>query len=150
MSDANAPEPFLEQYLLFLLARASQVASGQFHAELARRGVPVLTWRVLAVLSDGPASVGDLSRAVVQKQTTLSKALDRYEAEGLIARTRTDRDRRKVTVSLLPRGRSLAAELIPLAQRHQEDLLARYTPEDRAALIRILRDFVDAAEREDR
>lgn len=137
---------FLDDYLLYLLARASAAASGQFHAELAARGVAVSTWRVLAVLSDGPATVGRLAEAVMLKQATLSKALDRMERDALVLRSREGRDRREVTISLADEGAALVADLIPLALSHQEDLLARYSPDQRAALMTVLHDFLKSAE----
>lgn len=138
---------FLDDYLLYLLARASAAASAQFHAELAARGVQVSTWRILAVLSDGPATVGRLADAVILKQATLSKALDRLERDALIIRERTGRDRRHVTISLAPKGADLVRDLIPRALAHQEELLDRYDPAERAALMTVLRDFLTMAER---
>lgn len=138
--------PFLDDYLLYLLARASSVASGQFHAELARQGIPVLTWRVLAALHDGPATVGTLAEATLTKQTTLSKALDRMERDGLVRRQRHATDRRQVRVESSGKGRLIAQRLIEKARTHQNDLLSGYAPEDRETLIRVLSGFLDRAE----
>ena len=45
---------FVDDYLLYLLARASHVVSAEFHATLRRAGVAVPVWRVLATLSGSP------------------------------------------------------------------------------------------------
>ena len=140
-------EPFLDDYLLYLLARASTAASGQFHADLARQGIPVLTWRVLAVLHDGPATVGRLAEATLTKQATVSKALDRMERDGLVKRTRKAADRRQVTVHSTSKGSTLAIGLIAHARAHQDSLLDGYSSDDRAALIRVLRGFLAQADR---
>lgn len=133
----------MDSYLLYLLAQASAVASGQFHAELATRGIPVLTWRVLAVLSDGPTTVGDLAEATLTKQATLSKALDRMERDGLVRRQRTARDRRTVMVENTGKGAITAIDLTARAKAHQEMLLENYPDEDRQTLLRVLRGFLD-------
>lgn len=146
--DQDGPGGFLDDYLLYLLARASAAASAQFHGELAARGIQVPTWRVLAVLSDGPTTVGRLAEAVMLKQATLSKALDRLERDHLVRRARTGRDRREVTISLAPEGEKLVRDLIPRARAHQEALLARYTSTERTALMTVLRDFLSMAEDE--
>jgi DNA-binding MarR family transcriptional regulator len=143
---ADPPRAFLDSYLLYLLARASAAASGQFHGELAALGVPVLTWRVLAVLSDGPASVGELARAVLEKQTTLSKALDRLERDGLVVRVKSRQDRRRVAVELRPKGRDLVDRLLPMARTHQADLLRSMPPDRQQALVAALREVLFLAE----
>lgn len=140
-------EKFLDDYLLYRLARASAAVSDQFHAELADRGVSVATWRIIAVLSDGATTVNTLADAVMLKQATLSKALDRLERDSLITRSRSADDRRQVDVKLTIAGRALAADLIPRAREHQETLLAPYTPEQRETLNQVLEDLMDLAER---
>lgn len=139
-------QKFLDDYLLYRLARASAAVSSQFHAELAERGVSVATWRIVAVLSDGPTTVNALAGAVMLKQATLSKALDRLERDSLIARARSRDDRRQVDVTLTIAGRALAADLIPRAKEHQDSLLASYTAEQRAVLNQVLQDLMELAE----
>lgn len=143
----NRPGSFLDTYLLYLLARASAVASGQFHAELAARGVPVLTWRILAVLHDGPATVGQLATATLTKQATLSKALDRLERDGLIRRTRDANDRRQVMVEQTGKGAVWSIDLIERAKRHQDKLLWPCSPEERDVLINALNGVLELAEK---
>ena len=41
---------FVDDYLLYLMARASHLISSEFHEQLRRRGVSVPVWRVLACL----------------------------------------------------------------------------------------------------
>jgi hypothetical protein len=83
-----APMPdqprFVEDYLLYLLARASHDASAGFHARLKARGVPVPVWRVVATLQ-GAAGGRDgrrAGRACLMQQPTMTKLLDRMEARA--------------------------------------------------------------------
>ncbi len=131
-----------EDYTLYLLARASELASAEFHAELAALGVPVGVWRVLAVLSGGEASVGRLAAACLAKQPTMTKLLDRMAADGLVARRRGGGDGRAVRVGLTEAGRAKAEALVPLAQAHEGRLLAEAPAEDAAALRRALKTFI--------
>ena len=116
---------FVDGYLLYLLARASHAASAGFHARLKARGVPVPTWRVVATLHGVPEgeTVGALAAACLMQQPTMTKVLDRLEAERLVTRRREGRVTR---VQLTPRGERLAAELVPLARAHEAELLARH------------------------
>jgi DNA-binding MarR family transcriptional regulator len=119
------PARFVENYLLYLLARASHAASADFHARLRTLGVPVPVWRVVATLHGAPRgeTVGTLAEACLMQQPTMTKLLDRMVAEGLVRRRREGRQTR---IELMPTGEELAARLIAEAQRHEAALLARH------------------------
>ncbi len=140
---AAAPQPgFVENYLLYLLARASAQASAQFHAVVKRRGVSVPEWRVLGALAGGPHTVGALAAMTLLKQPTLTKVLDRMARGALIARVEDRRDRRRVHVALTGRGRNLAAQLVPLAREHEARVLAFYSPREATLLKRTLKTLI--------
>ena len=115
---------FVDDYLLYLLARASTMASGEFHAHLRALRVPLPVWRVLAVLdgTDG-LTVGELAAACLFKQPTMTKALDRLEAKGLVVRESGKGDRRRVLVVATEKGRALVAGLIADAKAHEARVL---------------------------
>lgn len=146
---AAAPEPmpetkpgFVEDYLLYLLARASVQASAQFHAVVKARGISVLEWRVLGQLASGPATVSTLAERALSQQPTLTKVLDRMVKEALVGRLEDTADRRRTYVRLTDKGRALAAELVPLARQHEARVLAGYAPREAAALKRALKTLI--------
>jgi DNA-binding MarR family transcriptional regulator len=52
-------------------------------------GFEVSDWRVLSTLSDGkPISIGRLAQISVTKQPTVTRLLDRMEAQGYVKRIR--------------------------------------------------------------
>ena len=60
-------ERFVNDYLLYLLARASSEVSAQFHQRLKTHGLQVAEWRVLASLSDGDGmTIGELAARALQ------------------------------------------------------------------------------------
>ena len=69
-------KPFVEDYLLYLLGRASMQASAQFHSIAKARGLSVLEWRVLGQLSSGPETVSTLAVMALSKQPTLTKVVE--------------------------------------------------------------------------
>lgn len=140
--DSEARPDFVEDYLLYLLARASAEASAQFHAVVKARGVSVLEWRVLGQLAGGSTTVSLLAERALAKQPTITKVLDRMADEGLVARLEDAGDRRRVAVRLTERGHGLAAELIPLAREHEARVLAGYSPREAAALKRTLKTLI--------
>ena len=56
----------------------------------------------------------------------------------LIKRSREAANRRSVTVSLEPRGRALAAKLVPLANAHEGEAFSALSLAERKALVRML------------
>lgn len=116
---------FVEDYLAYLLARASHRVSAEFHAEVAACGLSVLEWRVLASLAGGRTrSVGELSDIVLAQQPTLTKVLGRMEQQGLVQRRCGTRDRRQTAVSLTVQGQRLAVPLLERARAHEARVLA--------------------------
>ncbi len=144
---AAAPHPtvrFVDDYLAYLLARASHLVSAEFHAQLTALGVAAPTWRVLSTLSDSNGlTVGELAKIVLLKQPTLSKALDRMIAEGLVSRSASSADRRRVRVSISPKGRAMVEGLIARAVEHEESVLSSYSAAERQTLKQMLKTLID-------
>lgn len=141
MPDETAP--FADDYLLYLLARASSLASAEFHAELASLGIPVPTWRILATLSGTPGrSVGTIAARALMKQPTVTKILDRLQEEGLVERRPAPGDRRSVLVEITEAGEDVVTYLIGRARVHEKDILSSHTPAETLILKRVLQQLV--------
>src|SRR5262245_27393593 len=113
----EAPRRFIDDYLSYLLARASHLVSRQFHAQLKPRGMAVPIWRVLSSLSDGDGlPVTELAKVTLFKQPTLTKVIYRMTKLGLVERRPSDRDRRKVLIFITTKGRAQITELLGRAK----------------------------------
>ena len=135
---------FIDDYLLYLLARASHQASEQFHAEVKRAGLKVPEWRVLASLADGDGlSVGDLARITLYQQPTLTKVLDRMVRQGWVERRADPADGRMVRVHSTAAGKTLCRGLLARARRHEASILGDYSPDAAAELKAQLRQLID-------
>jgi DNA-binding MarR family transcriptional regulator len=139
---SDASSDFVDDYLLYLLGRASSQASAQFHAIVKARGISVPEWRVIGQLAGGPCTVSELADRALTQQPTMTKVIDRMVAEGLVIRLEDTADRRRVSVRLTEKGQRLAAELIPLAREHEARVLAGYGPREAAALKRTLKTLI--------
>ncbi len=116
---------FLDDYLPYLLRRADQTLSEAFYAVLTESGVARSEWRVLAVLEDlGPLSVLDLTDAALSPQPTVTHAVRRLEARGLVTRTAGATDRRQRIVAVTEEGAALTRRLIRAARRLETAALA--------------------------
>ncbi len=139
---------FVDDYLLYLLARASSEASAEFHKEIKRRGLPILVWRVLASLyGSGGLTVGDLAEICLANQPTISKTLDKMERQGLVARTADSGDRRRVLVALTEHGQVTADELTTAARRHQQRLTEAIGIKETGILVEALKRVIARAKR---
>lgn len=141
-----APE-FVEDYLLYLLAAASDRASAQFHTKVRKRGLRVPEWRVLACLHDRDgAMITHLARIALMEQSRLTRIIIQMEERGLVLRQNDPKDGRRVRVFLTPKGRVLADELIPEARAHEAELLARLPGAKAASFKPMLRALLDSLE----
>jgi len=132
---ALSSDSFARNYLAYLLARASFIVSGEFHAKLKSWKLSVPEWRVLACLMDVEGlSVGELAAMALMKQPRLTKVLDRMEDEGLVERRGTAEDRRRTPIHLTPKGRALVKPVLRAAKTHEAELLQRFSDDERAII----------------
>lgn len=144
----SADKGFLADYLQFLLATASGIASHGFHIQAAEAGVPVAEWRVLACLSDKDGqTVTELARLAQMEQSRLTRVVERMDKRGLVLRERSVADRRNVFVHLTPEGRTLASTLVAQAKRHEAEFIAAtLTPQEGAQLKALLTSIIERAD----
>ncbi len=131
MKEAKPPGtealPFVDSYLPALLAQASRLISGEFHAVVQASGFSVTEWRILATLTGSEGmSIGGLALVSVSKQPTVTRLLDRMEAKGYVERFAHDTDRRVTMVRITPEGHTIVADLIHKAKEHERKVLAPF------------------------
>ncbi|WP_158964979.1 MarR family winged helix-turn-helix transcriptional regulator [Chachezhania sediminis] len=122
----DAGTPFLDDYLLFLLASVSQAASEEFHAMVRARGLRVPEWRVLACLYDRDGQmVTRVAQLSMIEQSRLTRIVDQMQDRGLVERRSDMADRRRVRLFLTAQGAALATEMVGLAKAHEAAFLDR-------------------------
>ncbi len=103
---------FLRSYLPYLLRQADQTLSAPFYAVLNKHDVARSEWRVLAVLRElGELSVVELAAAALSPQPTVTHAVSRLEARGLVTRIQGTEDKRQRFVSITATGAELTKAL---------------------------------------
>jgi MarR family transcriptional regulator, organic hydroperoxide resistance regulator len=135
------PSLNLSDYLPYLVNRVGTVIADQFGEEaLARHGLSIAMWRVMAALSaNGSQRQIDLAELTSIDASTLSRLVTRLIHMGLATRTRSASSNREVVVALSPKGNALMARLIPLARAIEADANAGLSPEELSVLKRALR-----------
>lgn len=112
-----------EDVLLSLrqIIRAVDLHSRRLVHDHGLTGPQLLLLRALERMGEVP--VGELAREVSLSHATVTGVLDRLEKRGLVQRTRSDEDKRKVLVSITESGSVLLVDAPPLLQ---EQFIARF------------------------
>ena len=138
---------FVDDYLLYLLAAASDAASAQFHALVRKNGLRVPEWRVLACLHDNDgAMITQLARLALVEQSRLTRIIAQMEVRGLVSRMGDPSDGRRVCVHLSDDGNALINRLVPEARTHEAKLLAKLSTGDGQHLKQALHSLLAALE----
>ena len=133
---------FAENYLGYLLARCSYEVSAPFHAKLKEEGVSVLAWRVLSSIRCQADTVNQIAAKALVSQSTLSKALDRIEKDGLITRERLPEYRSKTKVTITHSGKKLIDQLIDTANLYEDRSLDHMSAKELKELRSLLRKLI--------
>ena len=99
-----------------------------------------LSWFELleALVVSGPKTVGQLARAIAGNGATISRRLDRMQAEDLVERVQDRGDARVIKVSVTAAGRAIYRGAVPTWRRClQREFAAVLTDTDVVALSRI-------------
>jgi DNA-binding MarR family transcriptional regulator len=112
-------EEHLEAWRAVLNAHARLTA--RVETALAEAGLPQLAWYdVLWALHRAPGKalrMGELAEQVTISRSGLTRLVDRIEAEGLLARRPSERDRRAIDVVITPVGSALLRRMWPIYEK---------------------------------
>ncbi len=134
---------FVDDYLSYLLGRASHAVYKAFDARVKAAGLSSLEWRVLATLADGDGlTIGDLAQEVLALQPTLTKLIQRMEQDGLVEIGADATDARRTLVHETKQGRAVVMRLVRAAKEHERETLKGFSEREVATLKKILRALV--------
>ncbi|MEK7347122.1 MAG: MarR family winged helix-turn-helix transcriptional regulator [Pseudomonadota bacterium] len=136
---------FVDDYLAYLLARASHLISSEFHAVVEASGLSLLEWRVMATLSGKDSlSINELASSVLAKQPTVTKLVGRMQEAGWVRRCDAAHDKRQSLVSLTPAGRRKVQPLLVQAKAHEAGVVAELGAARAEQLKRMLERLIAA------
>lgn len=115
----------LEEKAIIALRRISRAI--EMHSRLLsqRHGLTDPQLTVLReIVRSGPVSAGELARKVHLSHPTVTGILSRLEKRGLIARSRSEQDRRSVLLTVTEEGRKIVADVpSPLQDRLRDEFV---------------------------
>ena len=146
-TDATA-EDTSAVHLWLVLWKASRAVEAHAHKSIASHPICPSDFAVLeALLHKGPLPVNTIGRKVLLTSGSITAAVDRLEAQGLVERRAHATDRRARVVHLTSEGRLLITGVFAEHERDMERAVAALTPSERATLIRLLKKLGLDAER---
>ncbi|CDX16220.1 Transcriptional regulator, MarR family [Mesorhizobium sp. ORS 3324] len=123
------------------IMRWQDVTQAYDEAVGARLGLIAAERHCLALLYGGPQSAGAVATATGLTPAAVTALIDRLEARGLVTRTRSLEDRRKVVIEATERTRELSERYYGPIAREGEKVFASFSDAELAAVLR----FVNAA-----
>jgi MarR family transcriptional regulator, 2-MHQ and catechol-resistance regulon repressor len=135
-------------HLWLVLMKAHRTLSRHAMRTIEPSGLGLSDFAVLEMLlHKGPQKVNDIGRRIDLTSGSITTAVDRLEARGLVARELDGADRRSRIVRLTPQGR---AHIGGIFEKHAATLEAAssgLTKSERKSLIALLKKLGLAAER---
>ncbi len=135
--------PELTDHLGYWLRQVSNHVSLGFARKLADKDVTVAEWGLMRTLyGREPSSPSQLASEMGLTRGAVTKLADRLVAKALVVRKANEKDGRAQTLHLTRKGAEFVPELAALADKNERECFAQLSEDDRAALLKILRETV--------
>jgi DNA-binding MarR family transcriptional regulator len=131
----------------YLMRICTNLVLPQMEALFQDQELTFSQWTTLVALHDGRlTTAGDLAQNICHDAGSLTRLIDQMVKRGLVTRLRSESDRRVVTLSLTPRGRSLVEALAPKVMNFWNGLLSGFSHDEIDTLIDLLTRLVIVAD----
>jgi DNA-binding MarR family transcriptional regulator len=123
------------------IVRTADLLKRAWAEALAPHGITPQQYNVLRILRGAdpdPLPTLEIGERLIEQTPGVTRLLDRLEAKGLVRRQRCGEDRRLMHCWISPAGMDLLANLDPLADRMDKQLLAQLDTDEVRELIRLL------------
>jgi MarR family 2-MHQ and catechol resistance regulon transcriptional repressor len=127
-------------HVWLVMFKAARAVESNALASIAGLDLCLSDFAVLELLMHkGPQPVNKLGRKVLLSSGSITAAVDRLEARGLLTRTVAPGDLRSRIVDLTPDGRELAERAFARHAVDMEETMAVLKPREREDLVRLLK-----------
>ena len=124
----------------YLMRKVMTSIRTQADVQLASHDLTYAQWLPLFKISRcDTTTVASLARDLETDPASMTRALDRMEAKGLVVRERSTTDRRVVQLALTPEGTTVAAQVPPVLADVLNGHLSDFTQDEWQLLLSMLR-----------
>jgi long-chain acyl-CoA synthetase len=129
---------------LFNPGRAAAWLAKQVELGLAGVDLSLSQYRILGVLAEGSAMSSSLAERLAVRPPSITAVIDGLVARGLVARTHSEDDRRRIALELTTEGRSLLESADRAVRDRLEHIASGLGPKAAAKAIESLTLWQDA------
>lgn len=135
----------IEGHLFYWMSQAMNLRNTSLSHALAPYKCTFPRWRVMNMLRQFPdVSIGQLAEKTAVDRTTLTRTIEKMEADGLIARGVRAENRRITTLNLTPEGQAFFDQILPVVRNKNADALSNLDDDEVKTLIISLKKVVAA------
>ncbi|HWQ72752.1 MAG TPA: MarR family transcriptional regulator, partial [Desulfitobacteriaceae bacterium] len=147
MSDVNKT---LSESLEVMFRQVNTAIYKHGRSILAGMQVSTLQFNALLTLKEfGSLTMGELARYLFTACSTATDLADRLERAGFVERVRSQKDRRVVSINLLPKGEEIVNSVIIERQVFLGEVLKQYSDQEKVSLQDALEILTSRIERVD-
>jgi len=133
-----------DKSLPMMLYRTLDTIIPRYRAVFKKHDISEQQWRILRVLWENEkCTTAELASKALLPSPSLVGIIDRMTSKGLVARDRSEEDRRVVRIGLTAKGRSLEAELKPQIDRVYEEMVSQCDGADWRMMMATLQTIID-------
>lgn len=143
--DPTGEFPFApEAYFLHLSVVVDRHRDVRIETLLRPFGVGVAAHRAMRIIDHlGPVTMGELADYAIIDRTTLTRLVDQLVAAGFVERSRPPGDRRKVILTLTPRGKHAHTAMRRAISRDSQTLMRELPERDLRVAARLQRTIIE-------
>lgn len=136
----GAEQLLLDSIIPYQINRLSHRMNRLLDKDLRSEGLSISNWRVMAVLDfNTSVSVNELADYAMIEQSTLSRLLQRMEADGLIEMRSSNRDGRVRDIYLTDFGRARYDAVRQITLRHVRRVVSGFSKQERREIMRLIK-----------
>jgi len=137
----------LEQSTSTLIKTASHLYIRLANKYLKEQGIAhAYTPFLMQLWYEDGQTQGSLHKKIGIEQPTAVRTLDRMERDGLIARVRSETDRREIKIVLTDKARKIQGDIIDCAKKINSIGTQNFTKDEKFILNRLLKKIIDNIE----
>lgn len=136
----NRPKPSAEQKTLIALLRAAGRVRRQIGSTVEDKGLTPSQYNVLRILrgARGPLPIMTIRDRMMDPEPSITRLVDKLEARGLVERTRSSDDRRRIDCALTSDGLALVDELDGPVGKNDRDVMSGLSKSELGTLAGLL------------
>ncbi|MCC3305971.1 MarR family winged helix-turn-helix transcriptional regulator [Sneathiella sp. HT1-7] len=123
---------YLPRFLPYRLTKLSGMISRSLAAKYSKMfDLTIAEWRIVALLGSNPGlTAREIAPLASLDKVSISRAVERLLKSDRLEKRILEGDRRSAALYLTAAGQTTLAEIIPLAQEYENQLLAEFSPEE--------------------